>query len=120
MHAVLVGFGGRVDAVERAVLAARVGAILPWAGRVGSDSVVGLVVAVLRVYSVSGTIAIAIAVVVVSIGMAATAAVVAHSLLRSVGVGLGTTVAVVAAGHGSAALRVAVGLMAYRRHIVGN
>ena len=91
---------------------------MPWAGRVGSDGVVGLVVAVLRVYSVAGTVAIAV--VVVSIGMAATAAVVAHSLLRSVGVGLGTTVAVVAARHGSAALRVAVGLMAYRRHIVGN
>ena len=110
VHAVLLGLGGRVDAVERAVLAARVGAVLPWPGRVGSYGVVGLVVAVLRI----DTVATAIAIVVVSIGVAATTGVVAHSLLWSVGVGFGTTgaVAVVATRHVSAALRVAVGFVA--------
>ena len=103
MHSVLLRLGGRVDAVERAVLAARIGAILPGTGRVGPDGVVGLVVAVLRVDAVA--LAIAVPVIVVSINMAATTAV-ARSLLWSVGVGVWTTaaVAVVTTRHVGAAL----------------
>ena len=105
MHTVLLRFGGRVDAVERAVLAAGIGAVLPGTGRVGPYGVVGLVVAVLRVDAIALAVAVAVAVVVVSISMAATTAV-ARSLLWSVGVRVGTTVAVavVAARHVGAAL----------------
>lgn len=93
VHAVLLRVGC-IDAVERAILAAGVGAVGPRAGGVGAVCLAGgygvvrLVVAVLRVD------AIAAAVVVV---VAAAARAVAHALLRAVVVGVGAAVVVVVA-----------------------
>ena len=105
VHVVLLRVGC-VDAVERAILTAGVGAVGPRACGVGAVclaggyGVVGLVVAMLRVD------AIAAAVVVV---VAAAARAVAHALLRAVVVGVGTAVVVVVA---VTALGVTVGFVA--------
>lgn len=112
VYVVLLGVGC-VDAVQGAIFAAGVGAVCPWAGRVRSvglargDGVVGLVVAVLRVDAIAVAI-VAVAAIVVA---AATGAV-AHALL-SIVVAVLAAVAVVAVS----ALRVAVGLVAWKVYV---